>query len=98
MATNTRWRLTAVSTALILALGAAPTASQAPAALSPVVVNELRVLEETYRLLDAVSQKVWPGWTGYRDLPFLFEFENQLRVLVGHPNPPWPRTGRGCRR
>ena len=35
-------------------------------------------------------QKVWPGWTGYRELPFLFEFENQLQVLVGHPNPPKP--------
>jgi hypothetical protein len=90
MITNTRRRLPAASAALVVLLVAAPTASQAPPALSPVVVNELKVLEETYRLLDVVAQKIWPGWTGYRDLPFLFEFENQLLVLVGHPNPPAP--------
>ncbi len=90
MTTNTRQRLTAVSVTLVLAFAVAPAASQSPAVLSPVVVNELKVLEETYRLLDAVAQKVWPGWTGYRELPFLFEFENQLQVLVGHPNPPKP--------
>jgi hypothetical protein len=83
-----RQRLTAVFATLVLAFAVAPAASQAPAALSPVIVNELKVLEETYLVLDAVAQKVWPGWTGYRDLPFLFEFENQLQVLVGHPNPP----------
>jgi hypothetical protein len=90
MTTNIRQRLLAASAALGLAFAAVPTASQAPASLSPVIVGELKVLEETYRVLDAVAQKVWPGWTGYRDLPFLFEFENQLRVLVGHPNPPAP--------
>ncbi len=90
MTTNIRRRLLVASVALVVLVAAGPTASQAPSALSPVVVNELKVLEETYRLLDAVAQRVWPGWTGYRDLPFLFEFENQLRVLVGHPNPPAP--------
>ena len=90
MTTTSRRRLLAASVTLAFAFAAAPAAGQAPAALSPVVVNELKVLEETYRLLDAVAQKVWPGWTGYRDLPFLFEFENQLQVLVGHPNPPAP--------
>jgi hypothetical protein len=96
MITNTRRRLIAAFITLVLGVAAAPaagpasTAGQTPAALPPVVVNELKVLEETYRLLDVVAQKVWPGWTGYRDLPFLFEFENQLQVLVGHPNPPAP--------
>ena len=88
MTTNSRRRLISASVTLVLAFAAAPTAGPAPAALSPVVVNELKALEETYRLLDAVAQKVWPEWTGYRDVPFLFEFENQLQVLVGHPNPP----------
>jgi hypothetical protein len=59
-------------------------------ALSPVVMNELRALDETYVLLDAVAARVWAGWTGYREVPFLFDFENHLRVLVGHPNPPPP--------
>jgi hypothetical protein len=67
----------------------AATEPQSPV-LSPVVVNELKVLEETYVLLDAVAQKAWPGWSGYREIPFFFEFENNLRVLVGHPKPPTP--------
>jgi hypothetical protein len=90
MTTNTMSRLFAASTTLLLLAAPAARAGQAAPSLSPVVVNELKVLEETYFLLDAVAQKAWPGWTGYRDLPFLFEFENQLRVLVGHPNPPAP--------
>ena len=63
--------------------------TQAPP-LPAVVVTELKVLGETYALLDALADKVWPGWSGYREVPFLFEFENNLRVLVGHPNPPKP--------
>lgn len=66
-----------------------PGSSSAPL-LSPVIVRELKALEETYALLDAVAEKAWPGWKGYRETPFLFEFENNLRVLVGHPNPPAP--------
>ena len=66
-----------------------PVSSSIPV-LSPVIVNELKALDETYALLDAVAEKAWPGWTGYREIPFLFEFENNLRVLVGHPNPPAP--------
>jgi len=80
----------AASAVLLLACSSAPVASQSAPGLSPVVVAELKVLEETYRLLDATAQRIWPGWTGYRNLPFLFDFENQLRVLVGHPNPPAP--------
>jgi hypothetical protein len=69
----------------------APTSSAPPApVLSPVVVNELKALEETYALLDAVAGMAWPGWSGYREIPFLFQFENNLQVLVGHPNPPAP--------
>ena len=48
----------------------------------------LKQLEETYHVLDTVSEKIWQGWTNYKDFPFLFEFENRLRILVGHPNPP----------
>jgi hypothetical protein len=90
---------TVASLVLLVALfgpvrGSERAAAQQPAAqspvLSPVVVNELKVLEETYVLLDAVAQKAWPGWSGYREIPFFFEFENNLRVLVGHPNPQPP--------
>ena len=90
MTTNNCRRLLGYSLSLSLVFAAGARASQPPPALLPVIVNELKVLEETYRVLDAVAPGVWPGWTGYRDLPFLFEFENQLRVLVGHPNPPAP--------
>ncbi|MDH4197852.1 MAG: hypothetical protein OEW05_10620 [Candidatus Aminicenantes bacterium] len=76
---------------------APPPAPQAPAvpvlpavpasALSPVMTIELRRLEETWRILDALADEIWPGWTGYRDVPFLFEYPNGVRMLVGHPNP-----------
>jgi multidrug efflux pump subunit AcrA (membrane-fusion protein) len=65
---------------------AAPIATRAD--IPPVVLLHLRHLEETYRVLDIVAPKVWPGWTTYRDTPFLLEYPNGLRVMVGHPNPP----------
>jgi len=39
-------------------------------------------------LLDVVATQIWPGWTDYRQVPFLLNYENGLRVLIGHPNPP----------
>lgn len=59
-----------------------------PFALPPAVLVELKRLDETYRVLDAVADKVWTGWANYRQHPFLFDFENGLKVLVGHPRPP----------
>lgn len=56
--------------------------------LPSAVVATLKRLQETYHVLDAVSNKIWPEWTNYKDFPFLFEFENNLRILVGHPNLP----------
>jgi hypothetical protein len=67
----------------------APQSSASPV-LAPAIVNELKALEETYALLDAVAEEAWPGWSGYREIPFLFQFENNLQVLAGHPNPPAP--------
>ena len=72
----------------LLLLAAQASRAALPPALPPVVLTELKALEETYGLLDAVAGKVWPGWIAYRDMPFLFTFENDLQVLVGHPNPP----------
>jgi hypothetical protein len=79
-----------VSSMLALFL-AAPTYTQVKASradLPPAVLMHLRQLEETYRVLDVVALKVWPGWTAYRDTPFLLDYPNGLRVMVGHPNPP----------
>ena len=61
----------------------------APAPNLPAgVIADLKRLEETYRVLDFAAEKVWTGWTTYKETPFLFGFENGLKVLIGHPNPP----------
>lgn len=61
----------------------------APAADLPVPVRaELKRVEEMYRVLDVTAAKIWPGWDDYRSIPLLFEYENGLRVLIGHPKPP----------
>src|SRR5512136_2530071 len=48
----------------------------------------LRHLGEAYRVLDLAAGKIWPGWDGYRDVPFKFQFDNGLSVCVGFPKPP----------
>jgi hypothetical protein len=53
----------------------------------PVIV-ELSRLDEAYQILDQFSKNVWDSWDDYMNFPFLFSFQNGLRVLVGHPNPP----------
>jgi hypothetical protein len=65
-----------------------PAQSQESDKLPSAVMTTLNCLEETYHVLDEVSEKIWPGWTNYKDFPFLFEYENNLRILVGHPIPP----------
>ena len=63
--------------------------SPAPDKILPdFVLRELTHLEETYRILDITAEKTWPGWTDYRDFPFLLQYPNNLLVLIGHPNPP----------
>ena len=52
------------------------------------VITELGRLDEAYQILDQFSKNVWDNWNDYMDIPFLFTFQNGLRVLVGHPNPP----------
>ncbi|OGU68083.1 MAG: hypothetical protein A3H45_14905 [Ignavibacteria bacterium RIFCSPLOWO2_02_FULL_55_14] len=49
---------------------------------------QLKQLEETWHILDLISTEIWPGWTGYADLPFMFAYPNGVRMLVGHPKPP----------
>lgn len=66
----------------IAASGPAP----APA-LPAAAVIDLKRLEEAWRILDLFADKIWPGWAGYRDVPFMFEYPNGLRMLVGHPHP-----------
>lgn len=79
-----------VVTGLLILLVSFPavTTGQDSYALPAVVITELKHFDEAYRVLDTVSEKVWPGWKDYRQVPFLLEYENGLRVLIGHPNPP----------
>lgn len=67
-----------------------PAAEGPDRALPDFIVRELAHLEETYRILDITAAKVWPGWTNYRDFPFCLQYPDNLRILIGHPNPPEP--------
>ena len=49
---------------------------------------ELNRLGEAYQILDQFAKDVWNGWDDYMNYPFLFTFQNGLRILVGHPAPP----------
>ena len=66
-----------LSLASILVLASLPAAAQtgpAPASLPKPAALELQRLAETWHALDFVAEKVWPGWTGYRGVPFLMEY------------------------
>jgi len=85
--------VSAAGAVLVCLLMASPLAQAAPAAdgtLPDYVIRELSHLEETYRILDIAANEVWPGWNNYREFPFLLKYPNNLKVLVGHPNPPAP--------
>ena len=75
--------------ALLIAL-LASCAELAPAqdTLPRYIAVQLKQLEETWHILDLVSTKIWPGWTNYADVPFLFAYPNGVQMLVGHPKPP----------
>ncbi len=82
-------RLTLVTVSVLFVLHTGIPAQQEQAFKMPEAVKTtIERLGETYHVLDIVSEEIWPGWTNYKDFPFLFEFENRLRILVGHPNPP----------
>jgi hypothetical protein len=49
---------------------------------------QLKQLEETWHILDLTSTQIWPGWTTYADVPFLFLYPNGVQMLIGHPKPP----------
>jgi hypothetical protein len=56
--------------------------------LTEPVKIELNRLGEAYQILDQFAKDVWNGWDDYMNYPFLFTFQNGLRILVGHPAPP----------
>jgi hypothetical protein len=56
--------------------------------LTEPVKIELNRLDEAYQILDQFAKDVWDGWDDYMSYPFLFTFQNGLRIFVGHPAPP----------
>lgn len=56
--------------------------------LHPVMKMELFRLQETWNILRQHADAIWPGWSGFDEVPFLFNYENGVRMLVGHPDPP----------
>ncbi len=56
--------------------------------LTESVEIELNRLDEAYQILDQFAKDVWDGWDDYISHPFLFTFQNGLRILIGHPAPP----------
>jgi len=72
--------------AMLLAAAPGP-GPRAQEALPDYLRTELKRLEETWNVLDQFAGRVWPGWKSYRDVPFLFEYANGVRMLVGHPSP-----------
>jgi len=84
---KTQMKIVVLGLPLLLALSLSAAQDKAPEIPDAVKIELLRI-EETYNVLDLAAARVWPGWTDYKDYPFLLNFENGLRVLVGHPNPP----------
>jgi len=84
-----KWHKTVPAWIIALCLLATFSLGAAPEKKLPgYVVQALAQIEETYHILDLAAEKIWPGWTNYRDFPFMLEYKNGLKVLVGHPNPP----------
>ena len=74
-----------ILTSIVLPMGQNAVAQDTlPAALN----IDLTRIEETWNVLDQYANEIWPGWTGYADVPFLIDYPDGERMLVGHPNPP----------
>jgi hypothetical protein len=77
----------AVAAAIAVFLLVLPSPGQAPGGLPDYLRIDLKRLEETWNILDRFAGRIWPGWTGYRDVPFRFNYPNGVQMLVGHPSP-----------
>jgi hypothetical protein len=76
-----------LSAAAALLMLAVPAAGQSASGLPEYMTIELKRLDETWNVLDQFAGRIWPGWTGYRDVPFRFNYPNGVQMLVGHPSP-----------
>jgi len=71
----------------VSAASAGPPAAPAADPLPDYLIRELKRLDETWNVLDQFAGRIWPGWKSYTDVPFLFEYPNGVKMLVGHPSP-----------
>jgi hypothetical protein len=56
--------------------------------LPDAVITELNRLGEAYKILDQFALDVWKGWDNYSRQPVMLTFQNGLRILLFHPEPP----------
>jgi hypothetical protein len=82
---NRAFRAEAVFVALFLVI--LPAGSRDGAGLPDCLRMDLKRLKETWHVLDQFADKIWPGWKGYQDVPFRFQYPNNVQMLVGHPSP-----------
>ncbi len=68
---------------LTAALALGRTALSAQTRLDPYLEIELKRVEETYRLMDAYAQKIWPGWNNYTEIEFQVQYPNLVFLLIG---------------
>lgn len=80
----TRFGAVAAAAVLLLVVAAH---GQVPSGLPDYLRIDLKRLEETWNVLDRFAGRIWPGWTGYREVPFRFNYPNGVQMLVGHPSP-----------
>ncbi len=73
--------ITAALLAGFMALGQA--ALFAETKLEPYIELELKRLEETYRIMDTYSRKIWPGWNNYMEIEFRVQYPNLVQLIVG---------------
>ena len=80
-------KLTTTPLSLLVCL-ALWTVAPAQESLPQALKYDMKRMEETWNILDQIAEKVWPGWTGYQDVPFHITYPNGLELLIDHPSPP----------
>ncbi len=73
-----------IAAALLTAvIGLGRTVLHSQTRLEPYIELELKRVEETYRLMDAYAQTIWPGWNNYMEVEFRVQYPNLVYLLIG---------------
>lgn len=83
----TKKLMLALGAGLVLLLLFVPLFGRPETGLPEYARIDLKRLEETWNILDRFAERIWPGWKGYQDVPFRFNYPNGVQMLVGHPSP-----------